>query len=359
VNDRAEAVFGQVAEQPEAKRLLIAALEEGPAHAYLFHGPPGVGKRLLATAFAGELLGDPGRVERGAHPDLYLVAPLGEQLRVGDVHALRRDLHLRPFEASRRVYIVVGAELLNPDAADALLKSLEEPPSYAVIVLVADQPEMLPPTIASRCQAIVFRRLSRAAVASALATAHPELESALVDRIARLSGGRLDRAFRLVEPEVAERRLALVEVARSVYRDPVFTPWQAAAAVLEVAHQRGEEARDRVREQDDESLTRTEREQRDRRALRGAERESVIESLDLLAGWYRDLLVVSAGSPGAVSNVDLVEELAIDVELVAVGKLERAAEAVRDTIRDFAFQVQLNAAVDALFTRLQRALRSA
>src|SRR5581483_6006454 len=120
------AVLSEIVEQAEAKRLLGAAVAEGPAHAYLFHGPAGVGKRTAALAFAGELIGDPGRVVRQAHPALYLLEPLGDQIR-----ALRRDLHMRPFEAERRVYLIVSAHLLNPEAADALLKDLEEPPAYA------------------------------------------------------------------------------------------------------------------------------------------------------------------------------------------------------------------------------------
>jgi len=112
-------VFETVPEQQEAKRLLAAALQEGPAHAYLFHGPGGVGKRDLARAFAAELLGDRLRVERGTHPDLYVLEPLGEQIRIDDVRELRRDLHMRPFEADRRVYLVHRAHLLNEDAADA------------------------------------------------------------------------------------------------------------------------------------------------------------------------------------------------------------------------------------------------
>ena len=96
--------FEKVSEQPEAKRLLRAALDDGLAHAYLFHGPPGVGKREMATAFAAELLGDAARVERGSHPDLYVLEPLGDQIRIDAIRGLRHDLHMRPFEADRRVY---------------------------------------------------------------------------------------------------------------------------------------------------------------------------------------------------------------------------------------------------------------
>ncbi|MEZ5100757.1 MAG: hypothetical protein R3C15_13350 [Thermoleophilia bacterium] len=155
--------FRDLPEQAEAKRLLTAALAEGPAHAYLLHGPRGVGKRAAALAFAGAILCDEHRAERRTHPDLYVLEPLGEQIRIDDIHALRHDLHLRPFEAERRVYLVLGADLMNEDASDALLKSLEEPPPYAVVVLVADRLAPVPDTIRSRCQSVLFRRLSRQA----------------------------------------------------------------------------------------------------------------------------------------------------------------------------------------------------
>ena len=79
--------FESFPEQGEAKRLLRAALAARSAHAHLFHGPPGVGKRQAALAFAAELLADARRVERRAHPDLYVLEPLGDQIRIDDVRA--------------------------------------------------------------------------------------------------------------------------------------------------------------------------------------------------------------------------------------------------------------------------------
>ena len=167
--------FADVPEQVEAKRLLEASLADGQAHAFLFHGPRGVGKRAAARAFAGVLLGDPRRVDAGTHPDLRVIEALGEMIRIDEIRALHHDLHMRPFEADRRVYLLLDAHLLNDEAAAALLKDLEEPPEYATLVLVADELGPLPETIRSRCQLVPFRRLSRAAVERWVVEQAPDL----------------------------------------------------------------------------------------------------------------------------------------------------------------------------------------
>src|SRR4029077_12540236 len=174
----------------------VAALAGGPAHAYLFHGPPGVGKRRAAVAFAGELIGGAGAVGAGTHPALCGLEPVGDQVLIDEIRALRRDLHMRPFEAPRRVYVILDAHTLNEAAADALLKDLEEPPAYAVIVLVADDLGPLPETILSRCQLVPFRRLSERAVQAVVDARVPELDAERRTALARVAGGRLDRLER-------------------------------------------------------------------------------------------------------------------------------------------------------------------
>jgi DNA polymerase-3 subunit delta' len=353
--------FENVPEQAEAKGLLSAALEEGPAHAYLFHGPAGVGKRGAAFAFAAELLGEHERVARGSHPDLYVLEPLGDQIRIDAIRELRRDLHMRPFEAQRRVYLILGAHLMNDEAADALLKDLEEPPPYAVLVLVADDVGPLPETIRSRCQPVPFRRLSERAVREAIAERAPGLSPNEEAALARVAAGRLDRVERLLDPKAAERRTRLLELARSVYRDPGFVPADAAAAVVEAAGERAREARAAAEEAlEGQDVPDREAEQRLRRAQRGAEREELLLLLEELAAWYRDLVAVGVGAEAAAIHVDHLDQLREDANPDRVAAAETAAELVRQTWRELQeLQLQAPLAFEALFVQLRRAFAGA
>jgi len=348
-------------EQEEAKRLLDAALAEGPAHAYLFHGPRGVGKRRFALAFAGALLGDPGRTLRRAHPDLYVLEPWGDQVLIDEIRALRRDLHMRPFEASRRVYLVYDADTMNEDAADALLKDLEEPPAYAVIVLVADDLGPLPETIRSRCQLIPFRRLSDAAVRAALEDRAPGLDEAELSAIARLAAGRLDRAESLLDPAARERRDALLAVARSVYAEDAFDAGAAADLVLSGIRAHGTSAKEAAEEELPEfDLPKREAEQRLRRVQRRAERDELLASLEELAWWYRDLIAVAVGAEEAVVHSDRIADLGEDASRERIVGAESACEIVRDSWRAFEeFNLAPGLAFEALLLRLRQVLRPA
>jgi DNA polymerase III subunit delta' len=341
-------------EHPEAGRLLDAALREGPAHAYLFHGPAGVGKREVARTFGRALLG----TTRAVHPDLYELDALGEMIRIDAIRELRRDLHMRPFEADRRIYLIHRAHLMNEDAADALLKDLEEPPPYAVIVLIADDLGPLPETIRSRCQLVPFRRLSERTMRALVDARAPELDEEARATIARVSAGRLDRLERLLDPTAAARREALIEQGRAVYRDPSFDASGAAAVVLAHAQERASEAREteeaRIAELE---LTAREAEQRVRRAARGAEREELLAQLEELGAWYRDLVAVAVGADRAALHLDKLAALREDATRERLVGAERAAEAVRETWRALEeFNLAPQLAFEALFVRLGREL---
>jgi DNA polymerase-3 subunit delta' len=346
--------FERFSEQAEAKRLLEAALVEGPVHAYLFHGPAGVGKRDMARAFGQALLG----TTRAVHADLYELDALGEMIRIDAIRELRRDLHMRPFEADRRVYLLLSAHLMNEDAADALLKDLEEPPSYAVIVLVADELGSISETIRSRCQLVPFRRLTEKAIREAVDARAPELSEEQRTALARVAGGRLDRLARLLDPNAVRRRETLLVQARAVYRKPDFEPSDAASALLECARERGDEAKAvedvKVRSLE---LPARDADQRVRRAQRGAEREELLAQLEELEGWYRDLVVVGVGAEGAAMHLDMLDELRADATRERVLGAERAAEAVRATWRRLEeFNLAPQLAFEALFVQVAREL---
>jgi hypothetical protein len=150
----------------------------------------------------------------------------------------------------------------------------------------------------------------------------------------------------------------LIELARSVYRDPAFDPAAASGRVGELAQARAAEARAEAEAAASGDESQREHEQRVRRAARGAEREEILDALDIFSSWYRDLVVAAAGAEGALVNSDRLAELAEDGVSERSLAAERAAEAVRETWRSFEFQVQTGLALEGLFVRLRRELAS-
>ncbi|MCW3027445.1 MAG: hypothetical protein JWN81_656, partial [Solirubrobacterales bacterium] len=158
------AVLPGIEAHPHARAVLGPALppQGRPSHAYLFHGPAGTGKRTIARAFAAALLADGAadpqgvreRVGRDAHPDLTWVTPSGAaEMLVSDVEEPVVAAAARtPFESTRRVFVIEAVDAMNDQAANRMLKTLEEPPSFAHLLLLTDRREEVLATIASRCQ---------------------------------------------------------------------------------------------------------------------------------------------------------------------------------------------------------------
>jgi len=196
-----------------AVALLRSSLSVGRvAHAYLFSGPPQVGKETLALALAQALNcaeSDPPcgrcpsclRIARGIHPDVRLIAGegAGGSIKIEQVRALQHEAMLAPYEGRYRVFIARQMEQATPEAANSLLKTLEEPPAQVILVLTAIYSESLPLTIVSRCQHLGLRPV-----------ATPVIEKVLHDKgvtpvqaqlLARLSGGRLGWALQAATDE--------------------------------------------------------------------------------------------------------------------------------------------------------------
>jgi DNA polymerase-3 subunit delta' len=170
-----------------------------------------------------------------------------------------------------------------------------------------------------------------------------------------MAAGRLDRASRLLDPAAAEQRETLIQIARSVYVAERFDSGAAARVIVELGRAAGARAREEIGEAR-EGETARELDQRARRAARGAEREEIVESLELLAGWYRDLLAVGVGAEIAALNADRLVELQEDAGRVGIDAAGRAVEAVSETRRRFDLNVHAQLALEALFLVLRREL---
>jgi DNA polymerase III subunit delta' len=223
--------FRDLIGQRDARAVLQGALRSGCiSHAYLFVGPEGVGRRTAALAFAQALLcrrgGDDAcgecdacrKIAAGAHPDLRIIAPGGrtesgaERRAVGieQVRDLKHDAAYPPYEAKWKVFIIEDAEAMRAEAANSLLKVLEEPPAQSVIVLLSESETALLPTIVSRSQIVRFSFVPAGEIASALAgrvlSREPSAEAPADQArfLAALSGGRPGLALR----DAAEGRTA-------------------------------------------------------------------------------------------------------------------------------------------------------
>ena len=229
-------------------QLLATALGRGRLpHGLLFVGPGGVGKTRVA-AFLAKCLFCPNtssdelaacgecescrQVDAGTHPDLLVAERIaGKRDLTIDVFLGAKDkrgregllaaMALSPMQADRKVAIVRDADRMNVEAANALLKTLEEPPPRSVLVLVAESPEDLLPTIRSRCQQIRFGPLADGDVAALLETMHDELPPGEAEGIAALAGGSLDIAGQLLDPALRELRDMLFQ---AFARPPLKTP---------------------------------------------------------------------------------------------------------------------------------------
>jgi DNA polymerase III subunit delta' len=393
---------------PHARAVLTPALPPAgrPSHAYLFHGPSGTGKRTVARAFAAALLTDgardPGavaeRIRRGTHPDLTWVTPSGaaEMLVVDIEEPVVAAATRTPFESSRRVFVIEGADAMNDQAANRMLKTLEEPPSFVHLVLLAERREDVLPTIASRCQHVRFDPLPSASIAARLSAARPRPEgaegadglegagfedgestaagpavaesaAAELERVracARLALGDGRLAARLASEEGQALRAGAEGFVRSALEGSTGERrWialldRAKTAGAAAGEQEGERLAGELELVPSKERKRYEREGLD--ARRRIERRARTGALDLTLRlselWLRDVLCVAEGTSECVYAVDRRGELEQDAQGRTGGRLREGIELVQDTRLRLPLNVSEELALEALSYRLEKQL---
>jgi DNA polymerase-3 subunit delta' len=211
-----------------ADRLMRGIRADRVAHAQIFLGPRGSGKGSLTRIYARALLcmgkegkpcgmcGPCRRMAHGNHPDCIEIRGEGKYIRVDDAKALQAQLVVRPYEGGRKVIVIHGAHTMTPEAQNKLLKALEEPPDYAVLLLLCETDASLLDTVRSRCQTVHMPRVERRAIAQLLSD-RLGLDAARADTLSRLADGRVGRALELARSddaiEARDEALALLITA--------------------------------------------------------------------------------------------------------------------------------------------------
>ncbi|HHB89731.1 MAG TPA: DNA polymerase III subunit delta' [Anaerolineae bacterium] len=313
-----------------AQELLRRAVQQGATrHAYLFAGPEHIGKMTLARAFAQALtcehptgqegVGACGRCRscrltaEGMHPDHRIFAPEGSQLRIDQIREVVREAALSPVEGRYKVFIITEFERANVNAANALLKTLEEPSASTRIILISHQPSGLLDTIISRCQLLRLRPLPEREIVSALQEQHglSELDAL---RLARLSNGRIGRALALAEtPDSWQSYNQRLQEMQAILR---YSPAQR------IAHAQMLEKHPQL--------------------------ETILQEWLM---WWRDVLLLQMQAPDLVLNRDHLAELTHLAQTIPGPQIRRFIEATMTTAGYLRKNVSRPLAMEALLLK--------
>ena len=335
--------FRDLVNQEHAQIVLRGALRSGRvSHAYLFVGPAGTGRMTAARAMAQALLcatgGDDAcgtcgacrKVAGGTHPDLRIISPGGKTeggidrraVGIDQIRDLKREASYAPYEAKWKVFIVEDAEAMRAEAANSLLKVLEEPPPGIVIILLAESAAAVFPTLVSRAQVVRFSLVSAPEIAHAL-TDHAGVSPERARYLAALAGGRVGAAFQAAAAgeEPFTRRADVLATLREIERGDVVTRLDGA-----------------------EALSR----QKD-------EIERWLESAEL---WFRDLLVwQETHDPALLVNLDVRRDVAEWADHASPEGIRRAVEAIEDAKARLRRNLNPRLVLEALFTQLDTRAR--
>lgn len=323
--------FKEILGQEKAVALLKSAVLRGRAgHAYIFVGPVGVGKSKAAINFAKLLLcQDPRQVEpcdvcpscrkadTANHPDIQVLSPDGQFIRIDAVREACRRLALKGFESSKKVLIISDGAALNDESSNALLKTLEEPAADTVIIILATSLKAMVPTIVSRCHRVVFSSLQESVIFEILRRDQDVAENE-ASYLSRISGGCMETALRFRREKVFMKRNRLV------------AGWMKGEVGLSLGRGRGASEKKESRQETEIALY-------------------------LLAGWLRDILVAKiAAEKKYFLNADRIDDIISLSKKLKPEELEGVLKLVAQTIADLKANVNMRVALARLNTEFKK-----
>ena len=277
--------FKKIRGQDRQIEILTSSIKRGTvSHAYLFTGIPGIGKRATAIAMAKALNCETGsgdfcdccisckKIEHRTHPDIHWVEPEGDYIKIDQIRRMQEQIKFTLYEGKSKVVIIYKAQNMNLQSSNCLLKTLEEPPPHTVLILLTTAPYRMLPTIRSRCQRVMFQPLSSELISEIVREMHGG-DNEKFKLSASLAGGSVGKAIQWMEGDALKGRKELLERINQLTKGHV-------TATLDLA----------------ESL--------------GEDKEVLMEILDLLRLWFRDLLVYKeTNAPHYLINQDLEDDV--------------------------------------------------
>lgn len=329
-------VFGQ---DHLLKRLEPSLQQRRQSHAYLLNGPPHVGKMALAInlAQAVNCLDGPGvpcgscvqctRIAQGLHADVRILAPgQGEEGRsartmigINEIKETLRRVNLNPYEGSSSVVILDGAEFMSDEAANALLKTLEEPPPQVLFLLLTANDSVVLPTIRSRCQTLNLHTLSKEQMAERLLNSQ-EATAEQADQLFRLSRGCLGWAINaLTDDQILEQRQADLEKMKETLDAGLETRFTYANEVA---------------------------------SLFASDRPAARDQLALWLRWWRDLLLVKEGAEEYLHNSDHADSLRSQASGLSTAQIVQFIKRIMETLSSLDSNVSPRLAMEVLMLNL-------
>lgn len=318
-----------IGHERQKRQLKQAWTSKRLAHAYLFTGTDGIGKRLMATALTRLIFCDNHtgcgtcnscrRLDHNNHPDLHILEADSTQIKIEQIRQLQQDLAHPPTEAPRRVCIIDDADKLNAAASNALLKTLEEPRENILIILISSHHEQLMDTIRSRCQQLPFARLPQSTIAQVLAEHNIDSNTSSTggsNIIAALAAGSLKKALGSDKEFCFEQRQ---KVLKEIF---ALTP-QSVVPMLELAEQLADN------------------------------KEQLDNLIWVLLSYFRDIfLLINNASPGLITNIDMEQQLRIHARKESPLSIQHKIEAILHCQFQLVRNVNKQLALEVLLLRL-------